>query len=922
MKIWKIIITGTLLAAGVAQAAVINLAVDAGNSSTPAYGSTLVGVINDPFVYDPASPYDPAPHQGFAGGDLSVGYHGDGGTSHILSYTNSGGAFTTSGSDTNIVVDLWGRSETDGVTDPSQHRDDNITVTLYNGDYSAVVGTAVSLGIPDTPEALARAVFNVGAGVTFDRIQITSTDQYFTLLEARVAAVQDAALPEPPELPYLIFAADVGNSSTPAFGSTLEGVFNDPFAYDPSNPYDPAPVQILAGDNSIAYHGDIGTSHTLSYTNSEGAFTTAGVQTNIIVDLWGRSDTIQNRDDNITVTLYNGDYSTVVGTPVSLGIPGAPDVALARAVFNVGAGVAFDRIQITSTDSYFTLLEARVAAVQETDLPAPPSLTYVLLDVDALNSATPAFGSTLEGTINDPFEYDPLDSPATAPAQIIGDITGAYHGDATTSHTLSYTTTHGAYTTSATNPVMVVDLWGRTDGFQERDNNITVTLYNGDYSTVVGSPVSLGIPDTPEAYARAMFELGAGVTFDRMKITSTDAYFTLMETRLAAIPDLATPFPTIADPDLLVNGGFTQITNEVPVGGGWYTVNGSLSDWSGFWGLSANLIGWSHYHADPNDLGLLIGNTNSGPDAGFVLDGTDKLNTDFNSNDGILNLNSSGEYRNGMMQTLGAVSIDPALTYELTVDVKKNAAHDHSSATFTLALTSGSGADATNLVNAVTGGLLQIPTASLSDSYDTQTLQISGAELTGTLNVLIENLNTEAANTTPEDPANVSQVTIAGVSLSYPTAEGDLNKDGYINANDVALANSYLDGSIDGGDDAVTRQNQEIANGNTPAEALALLNLTDFDIDGDGTFDAADVTALEALVPPLMIVSGAMDGSGNLDVDVSGMIPGTTYHLKRSTDLVSGSFDTTVDSVTPASESATMTDTNPPADTAFYMISD
>ena len=160
------------------------------------------------------------------------------------------------------------------------------------------------------------------------------------------------------------------------------------------------------------------------------------------------------------------------------------------------------------------------------------------------------------------------------------------------------------------------------------------------------------------------------------------------------------------------------------------------------------------------------------------------------------------------------------------------------------------------------------------------------------------------------------------VSLTVPVVAGDLDKDGFVTMNDVDLANSYLDGTIDGGDDAVTRQDAEIANGNTAAEALALLNLIDFDIDGDDTFDAADVTALEALVEPLMLGTAGMDGSGNFEVDVSGMTPGTTHYLKRSTDLVDGAFDTTVDTLTPASAAATMTDTNPPAGAAFYKVTD
>ena len=238
----------------------------------------------------------------------------------------------------------------------------------------------------------------------------------------------------------------------------------------------------------------------------------------------------------------------------------------------------------------------------------------------------------------------------------------------------------------------------------------------------------------------------------------------------------------------------------------------------------------------------------------------------------------------------------------------------------------------THLANAVSGGLLQIAVTNLpSDSGTPQTTQVSGADLLagGQVNVLIENVNTEIIPGFPFfDPGdvvgghNVSQVRLYSVSLTLPVVAGDLDKDGYITWADVDLANSYLDGSIDGGDDAVTRQDAEIANGNTAAEALALLNLIDFDIDGDDTFDAADVTALEALVEPLMLETAGMDGSGNFEVDVSGMTPGTTHYLKRSTDLVTGAFDTTVDTLTPASAAATMTDANPPAGAAFYKVTD
>jgi hypothetical protein len=406
---------------------------------------------------------------------------------------------------------------------------------------------------------------------------------------------------------------------------------------------------------------------------------------------------------------------------------------------------------------------------------------------------------------------------------------------------------------------------------------------------------------------------------------------------------IATPFPEIDTPNLLANGEFTQATNTVNLNPGfrddWYTVTGSLSDWTGFWGKFADLVDWTHYYADPNTPGVHteIGTTNNpslladGPE--FSLDGTDKFNTDFNVAEGLMNLNSAGGYRNGMMQIVSAASIDPALTYDFAVEAAATAGNDHDAATFTAGFTLGSGTAATNLANAIPGALIQMSATNLPSTAGTlQTFQVSGADLLagGQINLLVENLNTDPIpgfpNVDPGDVTgaeNVSQVRLYSVSLTAPAVFGDLDKDGYVTILDVNLANSYLDGSVDGGDDAATRQDIEIGNGNTSAEALVLLNLVDFDIDGSDYFDAADVTALEALIPPLAIESWTMDELGNFVISVNGMTPGVTYHLRRTTDLSGGTFDTIVDSQAPASSpAATMTDTSPPADAAFYRVSE
>ncbi len=398
-----------------------------------------------------------------------------------------------------------------------------------------------------------------------------------------------------------------------------------------------------------------------------------------------------------------------------------------------------------------------------------------------------------------------------------------------------------------------------------------------------------------------------------------------------------TAFPGIADnSELLVNGEFTQVENENPVGGigNWYTADGSLSDWSGFWGSSATLTGWAHYHEDPNNLGALIGTGNSGPDDGFVLDGTDKLNTDFNTVSGILNLNSSGSYRNGMRQALDGLTIDTSLIYTLSIVAKKNGDHDHSSASFNYALTTGTDeATVINFANVVPGTAVQyISSDALPTDFGAPVvLYVSGADLqaadtAGTVNVIMQNLNTEVANNTPVDPDNVSQVTISSVSLAYSIPNGDVNKDGAVDNDDVILANSYLDGSVDGGDDAATRLAAEIANDNTAAEAMALLGLTDFDTDDDGTFDADDVTVIDDLATALAGAGDPISSDAGFNVGdefeivVDGLVPNATYYLQRTDDLADGFV--IIDSVEAAATTETFTDTAPPADNAFYKVTD
>jgi hypothetical protein len=399
----------------------------------------------------------------------------------------------------------------------------------------------------------------------------------------------------------------------------------------------------------------------------------------------------------------------------------------------------------------------------------------------------------------------------------------------------------------------------------------------------------------------------------------------------AALP---APFDVVLPQELIQNGNQFQVSGAVagPTANQ-YNIAGTFGDFSAFWGSSAVVTGWSPYYADPAGLITHIG-TPGQDDTGPVLDGTYYLDTLVDLNNDWIILNSSNNYRNGLKREniLNGVTVKAGATYQLKIDVSQNATTDQSLASFTAALTKGAGS--TNPATAVTGSLISIAGDSVPTLKETfyQTTTISGADLlaaqtNGPVNVIFEHTNTKAianypASPNPLDLSQVSQLRIASLSLSPAVIPAnDLNKDGVFDADDVTLANLYLAG--DGGDPAEDRQADLVGQGMTSVQALAYLNLTAFDTDANGTFNAADVAALQALLAnttpdeTVVINSAALVG-GQFVLQISDLTVGREYRLMRGTDLIH--FDDEVDSVTAASASDTLTDPSPPAGKAFYRV--
>lgn len=81
------------------------------------------------------------------------------------------------------------------------NRDNNYTVTLYNGGYVTSIAQLTGQGVADAAPYFNRSTFNLGSGVTFDRFQITApagsadSERFFTVMEVRAATAE--AIPEP-----------------------------------------------------------------------------------------------------------------------------------------------------------------------------------------------------------------------------------------------------------------------------------------------------------------------------------------------------------------------------------------------------------------------------------------------------------------------------------------------------------------------------------------------------------------------------------------------------------------------------------------------------------------------------------------------------------------------------------------------------
>ena len=184
-----------------ASAGVISMT---GNIALSADGFSFGGggpnaLVNDSFAYDPSDPTGVLPLQDPAGNTFF--HSGGGGGSAVLDVTS--GVNVDSTASELAFLDMYGRFVPDQfVGEQSRHQ--NLTIEFYDDDGAAGLGTPVhtvvgfngiSAGGVSSPLPRAYGRLAVPAGVSFDRVRIAKTGDYFVLYEVAVGTV--AVIPEP-----------------------------------------------------------------------------------------------------------------------------------------------------------------------------------------------------------------------------------------------------------------------------------------------------------------------------------------------------------------------------------------------------------------------------------------------------------------------------------------------------------------------------------------------------------------------------------------------------------------------------------------------------------------------------------------------------------------------------------------------------
>ena len=161
-------------------------------------------------------------------------------------------------------------------------------------------------------------------------------------------------------------------------------------------------------------------------------------------------------------------------------------------------------------------------------------LVNIPLTPDLANSSASGFGGNMANTTSDPFPYNPDAPTASLPGTDWNPATH-FHGNGG-NPTLYWSLDEILWTDGAD---LQFDFYGRTNCCPDRDNNYDIALLTGGPTgTVVHQVIGNNAPDAgnPANYLRT--NLGAGLSpgqsFDTVRITGNNGFFTVAEIRMAA----------------------------------------------------------------------------------------------------------------------------------------------------------------------------------------------------------------------------------------------------------------------------------------------------------------------------------------------------------------------------------------------------
>ncbi len=133
----------------------------------------------------------------------------------------------------------------------------------------------------------------------------------------------------------------------------LDGLLNDPFAYDMNNPTDPRPNQSWKGGSTCYHHKN--------QTDAVLAFTFDGSYDNLFLDIYGR-DSCVDRDNGLTIEFYDGSWDVADLTETISGFS-VTDSTPWHSRATAKPSTQADRILITGPHTNLTLFELRAGGI-------------------------------------------------------------------------------------------------------------------------------------------------------------------------------------------------------------------------------------------------------------------------------------------------------------------------------------------------------------------------------------------------------------------------------------------------------------------------------------------------------------------------------------------------------------------------------